>query len=202
MPRGFTEQEKEKIKEKLMVEAKYLFSQFGLKKTSIQELTKSVGIAPGSFYTFFNSKEELYFEIIEQEEESIKREFMNFDITSAQDPKQAIKNLLLHALTMIEENVLINQLLFDNNYDILLRKLPKEKLEAHLENDSDTLAQITSKWKDLGILRKVDEDVLAGLFRALFTMSLHKNEIGENVYPQTLELLVDLIVDGLFRKEK
>jgi len=33
-------------------------------------------------------------------------------------------------------------------------------------------------------------------------MSLHKKEIGEGVYPQTLKLLVDFIVEGLVSKEE
>lgn len=201
MPRGFNEQEKQKINQTLMEEGKILFSQFGLKKTSINELAKAAGIAPGSFYTFFNSKEELYFEIIEKEEESIKSTFINFDFSKFQDPKQAMKGLLLQTFSMIEENALFSQLLFENNHDTLLRKLPKEKLEAHFNKDSDTVALVTSKWKQAGILREIDDAVMAGLLRALFTMSLHKQEIGESVYPQTFELLVGFIVDGLIIKE-
>ena len=202
MARGFNEQEKQKIHQTLMEEGKVLFSRFGLKKTSINELAKAAGIAPGSFYTFFNSKEELFFEIIEREEETIKNEFMNFDLNMAQHPKQAMKKLLLQTFIMIEENALFSQLLFEKNFDALLRRLPKEKLEAHFKKDSDTVALVASKWKKMGIVREIEEDVLAGLFRALFTMSLHKKEIGEGVYPKALKLLVDFIVEGLVSKEE
>lgn len=201
MPRGFNEQEKQKIKQSLMDEGRRLFSQFGLKKTSVNELAKAVGIAPGSFYTFFISKEELYFEIIEQEEERIKNEFINYEIDKGKDIKQSIKNLLLQAFDTIEESPLISQLYFENNHQALLRKLPQEKLEEHFNKDHDTLTIVTSKWKAEGFLQNIDDDVMAGLFRALFMMSLHKREIGEHVYPQTLKLLLDLIVDGLVTEE-
>lgn len=197
MPRGFNEREKQKIKQSLMDEGKRFFGQFGLKKTSVNDLVKAVGIAPGSFYIFFNSKEELYFEILELEEERIKNEFINYEIGKAEDTKQSIKNLLLQTFDILEKSPLISQLYFENNHQALLRKLPQEKLEEHFNKDSDTLAIITSKWKDEGILQSIDDDVLAGLFRSLFTMSLHKKEIGESVYPQTLELLLDLVVEGL-----
>jgi len=199
MPRGFTEQEKERIHQILLKEGKILFGRFGLKKTSIIELAKAAGIAPGSFYAFFPSKEELFFEIIEKEEEVIKQEFMKFDISKAQDPKQAMKQLLLKTFTKIEENTLLSQLLLENNHDTLLRKLPREKLEAHFKKDSSMVELIAAKWEETGMIREIDSDVLAGLFRALFTMSLHKKEIGEGVYPQTLALFVDFIVDGLVK---
>ena len=202
MPRGFTEQEKNRIIQLLMDEGRVLFSRYGLKKTSINELVKEAGIAPGSFYTFFNSKEELYFEIIEKEEELIKAALMNIDMEKAENPKYSMKEILLRIFKTIEENPLISQLFFENNYDALIRKLPPEKIEAHFEKDSDMLGLLMTKWKEIGLIREIDKDVLAGLLRALFTFSLHKKEIGEDVYPQVISLLVDFLVEGLFKGEK
>ncbi|MEC1287550.1 TetR/AcrR family transcriptional regulator, partial [Bacillus paralicheniformis] len=71
MPK-FTEKEKEAIRSALVQSGRELFAQLGLKKTSVGELTASAGIAQGSFYTFFDSKEELYFEILQQEEKKIR----------------------------------------------------------------------------------------------------------------------------------
>ncbi|UAL26941.1 TetR/AcrR family transcriptional regulator [Bacillus paralicheniformis] len=79
MPK-FTEKEKEAIRSALVQSGRELFAQLGLKKTSVGELTASAGIAQGSFYTFFNSKEELYFEILQEEEKrsapSLKHHFL------------------------------------------------------------------------------------------------------------------------------
>ena len=36
-----------------------------LKKTSVDQLTKAVGIAKGSFYKFYESKEILFFAVLE-----------------------------------------------------------------------------------------------------------------------------------------
>ncbi|MCY8267901.1 TetR/AcrR family transcriptional regulator, partial [Bacillus haynesii] len=71
MPK-FTEKEKEAIRSALVQSGRELFAKLGLKKTSVGELTASAGIAQGSFYTFFDSKEELYFEILQQEEQKIR----------------------------------------------------------------------------------------------------------------------------------
>ncbi|MFB6468114.1 TetR/AcrR family transcriptional regulator [Cytobacillus sp. Hz8] len=201
MPRGFNEQEKARIKQILLEEGKILFSRFGLKKTSINELAKAASIAPGSFYTFYQSKEELFFEIMEKEEEIIKSQFLDFDMTKEHDPKQAMKDLLLQAFANLERNTLFSQLFLENNYEAILRKLPQEKLESHFKLDSNAADLIVNKWKEKGLIREIDSEVLAGLFRALFTISLHKEEIGEEVYPQTLELLVHFIVEGLANNE-
>ena len=80
MSRGFNEREKQVITNSLIEQGRILFSKLGFQKTSILEITKNVGIAQGTFYKFFNSKEELYFVILEMEEEKIKEQFANVDI--------------------------------------------------------------------------------------------------------------------------
>ncbi|MCJ8012272.1 TetR/AcrR family transcriptional regulator [Paenibacillus sp. KQZ6P-2] len=72
MPKGLNEYEKQEITNSLIEQGKILFSELGFQKTSINEITKKVGIAPGTFYKFYNSKEELYFEILEREEDQLR----------------------------------------------------------------------------------------------------------------------------------
>lgn len=75
MARGFTDRERTAIRNDLIDAGRELFGKYGLKKTSIEDLTKTVGIAQGSFYTFFKSKEKLYLEVIEREGEFVKQKF-------------------------------------------------------------------------------------------------------------------------------
>ncbi len=43
-----------------------------------------------------------------------------------------------------------------------------------------------------------DSEKLAGIFRSLFFLILHKLEIGEDVFEQVLDFMVDACVDKLF----
>lgn len=201
MPKGFNENEKQKINEMILTEGRKLFSSYGLKKTSIKDITSAVGIAQGSFYIFFNSKEALYFAILEQEEQKIKEHFIDSNLTKAQSPKKALKELLHKALQLVEENVFIRQIYLDNNMEAILRKLPKEALEEHFQKDSDSLLPLIHKWQNEGIILQKDPDVIAGIFRSLFLLTLHKEQIGAAVYHPTLEFLINQIVDGMVIKE-
>ena len=58
MPR-FTEQEKEIINSKLLIEGEKLFSLHGLKKVTVDDLAAAVNISKGSFYAFYPSKEHI-----------------------------------------------------------------------------------------------------------------------------------------------
>ena len=74
MPKRFSEQEREIIRTLLVREGRKLFGVHGLRKTNIGELSKAAGIAQGTFYNFFHSKEELYFHIIEEEQEKSEQQ--------------------------------------------------------------------------------------------------------------------------------
>jgi len=56
LPRTFSEEEKQHIRNSLLEIAKESFSHYGLKKTNIEELTKAVGISKGAFYGFLSQK--------------------------------------------------------------------------------------------------------------------------------------------------
>ena len=50
-------------------------------------ITNTAGIAQGTFYNFFDSKEELYFEILEQEE-SDNAEYLENIVKSSKSAKE------------------------------------------------------------------------------------------------------------------
>lgn len=53
MPK-FSDAEKEIIKQKLMQEGERLFTSYGIKKVTIDEIVQAAGIAKGSFYSFYS----------------------------------------------------------------------------------------------------------------------------------------------------
>ena len=62
---AFTEYETEQLRKALLKETRRCAVALGMKKTSVDQLTKAVGIAKGSFYKFYESKELLFFAVLE-----------------------------------------------------------------------------------------------------------------------------------------
>lgn len=58
---AFTEQQNEMIRKDLLNETLNCAVTIGMRKTSVEQLTEAVGIAKGSFYKFFPSKEMVFF---------------------------------------------------------------------------------------------------------------------------------------------
>ena len=62
---AFTEEQNETIRRDLIREARCCGVTVGMRKTSVEQLTEAVGISKGSFYKFFDSKELLFFAVLE-----------------------------------------------------------------------------------------------------------------------------------------
>ena len=62
---AFTDYETEQLRKALLKETRHCVVTLGMKKTSVDQLTKAVGIAKGSFYKFYESKEMLFFAVLE-----------------------------------------------------------------------------------------------------------------------------------------
>lgn len=58
MPTGFTQEQQEEIREELFQKGIPLIRELGLQRTTVDKLTKACGIAKGSFYLFYESKED------------------------------------------------------------------------------------------------------------------------------------------------
>jgi AcrR family transcriptional regulator len=196
MGRAFTEEEKIKIKTILLEKGRTLFAEKGLKNTSVEELTHASSISPGSFYAFYNSKEELYFDILESEEieisKTIETHLSSFDMT-----RKNFKKILLQVIDLITSNTLLITLLNLKEYQGLISKIPKDKYQRHLDQEYLFTEKLISRFQESKGMINVRPDILSGLLHALFLLQLHKEEIGNKVFPDMFELLIDALSDTL-----
>lgn len=56
---------KKQKKRKILEKAFELFRKNGYKDTKVEDITRKLGISKGSFYTYFKTKEELLYELLE-----------------------------------------------------------------------------------------------------------------------------------------
>ena len=65
MPRALTEQEKCRLCNRLLEKGKAVVLTQGIRKVSVDDITKAAGMAKGSFYQHFESKEKYLFALVE-----------------------------------------------------------------------------------------------------------------------------------------
>ncbi|WP_440990720.1 TetR/AcrR family transcriptional regulator [Haloarchaeobius baliensis] len=197
MSGGFSDSERERIREQLVAEGRGLFSRYGLSKTTIAELTDPVGIAPSTFYQFFDSKEALYLEILDREgEELLPRMLAPFE--EHDDPEDAIVGFLTGLMDEIETNPLLRQLVMDTDE---LDRLREHHTEAELHEDREqSLAYFlpyVEAWYAAGEVEGPSPVVVANAIRSVSFLTLHQEDIGQDRYRETRDLVIRAVAKGL-----
>ncbi|MCE1252348.1 MAG: TetR/AcrR family transcriptional regulator [Anaerolineae bacterium] len=192
MPRAFSEREKEIIRSRLLQEGLKIFALYGLKKTNIEDLTRSIGISKGAFYLFYDSKEALYMDVLEVAEEEFRRNVLAGFEEEAASPRSLFSQVLLKAFTSWKSSPIL-QMVSRGEYDQLLLKLPPETIREHLKSDQGFVKTIVETARYKGVNVTADVEKISGLMNALFFVSLHENDFGAETYQGTIELLIELI---------
>ncbi|MFI8708725.1 hypothetical protein ACIGHG_16960 [Bacillus sp. NPDC077411] len=80
-----------------------------------------------------------------------------------------------------------------------MRKLPNEMMEFSQYNmERGTL--VINALIERGVLPKDDSQVITGIIQALM-MLLHKDEIGEELFPKVIDKLIEYVSEGLTNKK-
>ena len=203
MPKSFTEREYKQIRETLMIKGQDLFSTVGLKKTTVDDLVKPAGIAKGSFYKFFPSKEILYLEILEKIETNVRSSMASSNLEGKELTKESLKAFLSDIVTTIDKNPILLKMFDEQALELIMRKIPQERIEKHMKNDSKWFSGLFKNWRDEGYLPDTDKDVFSALFRSIFILFTQKEAIGKDLFLPTMDLLFDFIAEGIINsKEK
>lgn len=197
----FSEAERTHIQTLLIEAARKLFVSQGLKKTSLEELTSSAGIAKSSFYSFFESKEELYLELLMLERLQAEAQLLPL-LEIAGNPTQGIAEFLRVALEYIDSTPITRRLItHPEEMQMVVRRLTPEHLAAKFQYGVLPIIQAVSRWQAAGLVIDAPAEVISGVMRAVMLFILHKTDIGEAIYPQVIDLTIQLIAKGLTRKD-
>lgn len=194
MARGFSEREKEAIRTKLMDAAEVCWRKYGLKKTSVDELVSMANISKGAFYHFYPSKEHLFMDTFDRIDQRVKAEMFDKLQNASGNPKEtflSVAALLFNEARKAPWILKMNE----GDLELLVRKLPPERVSAHLNNDDDTVLELI---KVFGINPGVDHKIISGAMRAVFLTLLHKQEIGGDIFDDVIAFLLDAVTDKLF----
>jgi len=188
----FTEKEMAEIRAKLKEAAQKYASSIGMRKTTVDDLCAHAGISKGAFYKFYDSKEALFFEVLEDWHTIIyggALEIMTDD-ESASD-RDRVRKALLYACKSLDEHSLIG--FYESDMPSILRKMPQEILDAHYHSDEK---HITDLLEASGIKLKVTPELAAAAVRTLILSFSDRDHIGP-LYYQVMELFVNSVSEQL-----
>lgn len=192
LPRGFSEREKEGIRAALLEKGRSFLATYGVKKTSVEDLTGAVGISKGAFYLFYDSKEELFFEVLGRFEDDYHAGLLEAAVRPGASPRQQVREFLKKAFSVWRTEPLFARF-GQEEYGQLVRKLPEEKVRAGLDKDRVFVGRLLGRWCDHGVVVDCEPELFLGLMRALFFVGLHEQDLGEDASAAVLDLLIDAV---------
>lgn len=191
MSRSFTEREKENIKKSLQEACKQSWTQYGYKKTSVDELCKQAGISKGAFYLFFESKEALFCEVLCSVQEQI------CNVASEVIEKHRDRYGVAEALKLIYREYDKNNFLYDSDstdFTILMNKLSEEQArkieESNYMSEQLFLGQSHLKFK-------IDGSMVISVIYSLI-MNIKNKDILPHNHMETFDFMVDHLIDSLY----
>lgn len=191
MARSFTEREKENIKRSLQEACKQSWTQYGYKKTSVDDLCRQAGISKGAFYLFFESKEALFCEVLCFGQEQI------CNAASAVIEKHKDKYGAAEALKLIYREYDKNSFLYDSDstdFTILTNKLSEEQAKK-IEKSNHMSQQIFFSQPYLKF--KVNADLAISVIYSLI-MNIKNKDILPHNHIETFDFMVDHLIDSLY----
>lgn len=201
MPKAWNEREKELVRRALQDEGKRLFEKYGLQKTTIDEIVRAARISKGSFYLFYRSKEELYFDILETVEHEFKDKLFGDVFAQGETGRESFRDFLRRLIDLLTTTPIYSRL-NSSDYEYLMRKLPEESLQKHMERDHDISARYFQQWMEQGHMRRVDLDALNGVLLSLFYFVMHRDDFVEVNFTAAKELWIDILASYLVPEEE
>ena len=171
---AFTEEQNETIRRDLIREARCCGVTVGMRKTSVEQLTEAVGISKGSFYKFFDSKELLFFAVLEDiHTECFAAAQKSLQENAAIAPAIRTAAAVLAACRWLSETKAF--VFIENDAEFLLHRLPEEVKTAHYHDDEMHIRLLLEKY-DLVPNRGIS--LAAATVRGLILTVSHQEQIG------------------------
>lgn len=196
MPKRLTDKEKEYITRRLKEEARKCMLTFGIKKTTVDELIKRVNIPKGTFYLFYESKELLLFDAINDMHDEVQNTLLT-ELTKLSDDL-TVEKLTDFFVNIFEEVNDILSIMIDKDLDLLIRKLPEDKVKEHLTKDDLSIEKL---FETLPLKEGKDLAAFSGAFRGIFMTLLNKREIGEEIFENALRLMIRGLIIQILEDE-
>jgi AcrR family transcriptional regulator len=197
MPRPFSAAERSAIEVRIRAAGREQFGRVGLRKTTVSDLALAAGVAKGSFYLFFDSKETLLSSILQEEEAALRREMRE----QMSRPYRSARDRFAHFLRLhfqgLDAHPLLRVLRDPLELEAFSRRLPPDALDQAQADDDAFFMRFILQWQEDGALKPLAPEALEGLGRALRALNLHRALIGEARFAPLTDLLVEGLADAL-----
>lgn len=189
MPKIVSENEKQRIKELMFEKGVDLIKQKGIKKVTVEDITKAAGIGKGSFYLYYDSKEELLYDIVKRCETNMFNRIEALKGENIDKREKAIK--AAKEIYLAPDSIILY--VSPTDFENLLHRLPSEIYGKEKAKSKDYFKRTSEIFE---IDKTVcDVNVLSQLMDALSFVASNSNNFYSEGRQKALDILVTAIAE-------
>jgi len=195
-------QKQKTIKYRIIAIASQVFSKFGFKKATMDDIAKASGMGKSSIYYYFKSKEEIFEAVVKRDADLLSIELEKKVINSNDNPKEKIRNYVLIRMKFLKEMVNFYEAL-KNDYlsNLAFTERVREKYD---KEEQQIIQKILQEGIDEGIFNltetRVSSIAIATALKGLETALLIQNEISFDELEKHLDHMLQILFYGIVKQ--
>jgi len=191
MATAFREKERKEITERIKKYAIKRSSEVGMKKTSVDSIVDYACISKGAFYNFYDSKDELFLEIVEDWHTEIYTMVLKSLTTGMGSSKEKLANALYSACRILYNNGIMK--FYINDLEQLLKNISNTQLTKNYHDDTVHISEVI---KYTGLELNVSLNEAVAVFKNLAYTVLNADNLGEE-YWSALRIIINSVCSNI-----
>lgn len=194
MPKVFNENDKNLIRENLIKFGLEALESNGYKAASVEKIANQAGIAKGTFYNFFQSKEQFFYEVMLSIRDKNRNDFYEFLSTNSKIEKESMKKFLFERYANKKN---IYHYFTSDEFNIIFRKTTDRLSLTNIDsiNFSDKLlAGIPN------VNSRLNNEVVVNMINIIGRFAADKDLVSVESREETIEILANALAGYIFKE--
>ena len=188
MPKIFSEEDRENIRLHLLQNGRSMLEKKSYNSVSVADLAAESGIAKGTFYNFFSSKEAFFYEVMLLIRDENRKDILQF----AKNPsKEALIEMLYKRYTTTKT---VYDYFEPEELKIIFRKLPEKAQDA----DENSMELAKNMITSCGMDESVQAGVIVNLMNVAANAAANKEFLVAEYYEETILVIAKAIAGYIY----
>jgi AcrR family transcriptional regulator len=173
------------------------FTQAGIRAARIDDICRDVGIAKGSLYAFFPSKEDMFMAIVEEREALHRSDMIAFLTKASGRPETSAGRFFDMIMSKVETDPVLNIVLANGEIPHLRRKLGDERFAAAQRADLEFARDAAALWSRGAGRSNLSAGDLLALLTIMLSVASERQNMTPDQYGPAVGLLRQLFISRL-----
>lgn len=184
----------DEMRESIINAATQIFTRFGFKKTSMDDIAKSLRMGKSSIYYYFKGKEEIFQAVVDKEADQLRVK-VNKILNSNDDTMNKLRSYVKLRMDLIKQ--LSNYMEILKNDDLMNLTLTEKIRKKYDDEEVTIIKRILEEGNETGLF-KVKDLNLSSLAVVVAMKGLEVPLVTSTMGVESLNIVIDDLLDILF----